>query len=55
MEYGLIGKSLCHSFSPEIHRLFGGCRYELCELAPEELDDFFRRRGFCGIYRQRRE
>ncbi len=49
MEYGLIGKSLCHSFSPEIHRLFGGYRYELCELAPEELGDFFRRRGFCGI------
>lgn len=49
MEYGLIGKTLCHSFSPEIHRLFGGYEYELSELAPEELDGFFSRRDFRGI------
>ena len=49
MEYGLIGKTLCHSFSPELHRLFGNYKYELKELAPEELDGFFRRRDFCGI------
>lgn len=49
MEYGLIGKSLCHSFSPEIHRLFGDYEYGLFELAPDELDGFFRRRDFHGI------
>ena len=49
MEYGLIGKSLCHSFSPEIHRLFGDYEYGLFELAPDELDGFFRRRDFRGI------
>lgn len=48
MMYGLIGKTLKHSFSKEIHEQLG-YEYELCELAPEELDAFFAKKDFKGI------
>ncbi len=49
MKYGLIGETLKHSFSPEIHAMLASYPYELREVGREELDDFFRRRDFCGI------
>lgn len=49
MEYGLIGKKLAHSFSPELHALFGCEKYELRELSEEELSGFFAARNFIGI------
>ena len=47
--YGLLGRKLLHSLSPEIHRELGNFRYELFQLEPEELDEFFARREFSGI------
>ena len=38
MLYGLVGASLGHSFSKEIHERLGGYPYELCPLNPEALD-----------------
>ena len=35
MEYGLIGKTLGHSFSKPIHEALGGYPYELKELPDE--------------------
>ena len=35
MEYGLIGKTLGHSFSKPIHEALGGYPYELKELPCE--------------------
>ena len=50
MRCGVIGERLGHSFSKEIHERLGYCEsYELIELAPEELEGFFRRRDFDGI------
>ena len=49
MRYGLIGGTLGHSYSPEIHKRLRGYDYELCPLAPEELPGFFARRKFEGI------
>ena len=49
MKYGLIAEKLGHSFSPFIHGLLGNPDYALCEIKREELEDFFRRRDFCGI------
>ncbi|MCL2557358.1 MAG: hypothetical protein FWE09_02655 [Treponema sp.] len=49
MKYGLIGRSLSHSRSKEIHALLGNDAYELVELEPDELEGFFRRADFCGI------
>ena len=48
MKYGLIGEKLGHSFSKEIHERLG-YEYELCELAPAELDSFMKAKDFVGI------
>ena len=38
--YGLIGRKLGHSISPEIHAALGNPHYSLYELEPEELAEF---------------
>ena len=48
MEYGLIGRTLKHSFSVEVHKQFE-YKYELKELEPEALESFFKERNFKGI------
>lgn len=49
MEYGLIGEKLGHSYSPMIHARLAGYRYELREIAREDLDGFLTRRDFKGL------
>lgn len=39
--YGLLGRKLSHSLSPQIHAHFGKYSYELFCREPEELDEFF--------------
>ena len=38
--YGLIGKTLKHSYSKIIHEKFGGYNYDLYEVSAENLKDF---------------
>lgn len=38
--FGLLGETLGHSFSPEIHAKFGHYPYDLCEVKKEELENF---------------
>ncbi len=49
MKYGLIGEKLSHSFSKEIHEALCDYEYEICELAPDEVAPFLKKRDFCGI------
>lgn len=49
MKYGCIAERLGHSFSADIHALLGNPDYRLCPLPPDALEDFFRKREFCGI------
>ena len=44
--YGLLGETLGHSYSPEIHRLLTGCDYDLCPTPPEAVEDFVRKGGY---------
>jgi len=47
--FGLIGGKLGHSYSPQIHRVFGGYDYDLIELQEEELESFLKEKNFDGI------
>lgn len=49
MKYGLIGEHLPHSFSKEIHNRIAPYEYELCELAWNDLGDFFEKKDFSAI------
>ena len=49
MEYGLIGKTLGHSYSKIIHGMIGDYSYELVSLPEEALDRFLREKQFRGI------
>ncbi|HMM06225.1 MAG TPA: shikimate dehydrogenase [Clostridiales bacterium] len=49
MKYGLIGKTLKHSISPEIHRLFGTADYFLKELAADEVAPYVSHGDFLGL------
>ncbi len=47
--FGLLGRSLGHSFSPRIHNLLGDYPYGLFEVEPEDLRAFLARRDFSGL------
>ena len=52
--FGLLGRKLSHSLSPELHELIGeetGHRYEyvLFEKEPEDLEDFIRNGDWTGL------
>ncbi|MDR0271722.1 MAG: shikimate kinase [Clostridiales bacterium] len=49
MTCGLLGHKLAHSYSPAIHAEFGGYEYELFEIEPKNLKDFFANKNFHGI------
>ena len=49
MRCGLLGKKLCHSYSPQIHSRFGDYTYELFEKMPEELESFLKHGDFEGL------
>lgn len=47
--YGLLGRKLGHSFSPQIHKELGGYDYVLFEREPEEVAQFLKSGEFTGI------
>lgn len=49
MTYGLLGETLRHSFSPDIHRRIADYPYDLLALSPDALAPFFAARDFCGV------
>ena len=49
MQFGLLGKKLGHSYSPQIHSHLGDYPYDLFEKSPEELDDFLKNGDFDGL------
>ena len=49
MQFGLLGRHLAHSYSPEIHANLGEYPYSLFEIEPEELENFLKNHPFDGI------
>lgn len=47
--YGLLGRTLGHSWSVPIHKALGCRGYRLIELEPEDLGDFLRREDIGGL------
>ena len=48
-KYGLIGKKLGHSYSPQIHSLLGDYTYRLYEMEEADVEQFLKKRDFNGI------
>ena len=48
-KYGLIGRTLVHSYSKEIHEALGRYQYQLFSLAEDEMPDFINARDFRGL------
>lgn len=49
MKFGLLGRTLGHSFSPRIHSALGNTNYELFEREPSQLQEFFDDKELQGI------
>lgn len=49
MKYGLIGKTLVHSYSKEIHEALGKYSYQLFSLTEEDMPQFVSGRDFAGL------
>ena len=49
MKYGLIGEKLSHSFSKEIHEALADYKYEIVEIARDELDGFMTKKDFVAM------
>ncbi len=49
MRCGLLGRKLGHSYSPAIHRAFGGYSYELFEREPDEVAAFLKGGEWDGL------
>ena len=52
-KFGLLGRHLTHSFSPEIHRMLGTFSepysYEIFEKEPEEVESFLKEGDWTGL------
>lgn len=49
MKCGLLGRTLGHSYSPQIHQKLGSYSYSLFEKEPQELEQFLRHGDFKGL------
>lgn len=49
MEYGLLGETLGHSFSPQIHQALADYDYRLYPTPQPAVEELFRRREFKGL------
>ena len=49
MKFGLLGRKLGHSYSPQIHGYLGNYPYALFEKEPEDIDGFLKNDDFDGI------
>ena len=49
MKCGLLGRSLGHSYSPQIHSQLGAYDYFLFEKEPEDLEEFLHNGDFSGL------
>lgn len=49
MIFGVLGRKLSHSLSPEIHRVFGDYEYNVFEKEPDEAAEFIKNGEYSGL------
>ena len=49
MKCGLLGRTLAHSYSPQIHSFLGDYPYTLFEKEPENIKNFLQNGDFTAI------
>ena len=47
--FGLLGRTLGHTYSPMIHQALGNTSYNIFEMEPDQLQDFFNRSDLQGL------
>ena len=47
--FGLLGRTLGHTYSPMIHQALGNTSYDIFEMEPDQLQDFFNRSELQGL------
>ena len=47
--FGLLGRTLGHTYSPMIHNALGNTSYDIFEIEPDQLQDFFNRSDLQGL------
>ena len=47
--FGLLGRTLGHTYSPMIHQALGNTFYDIFEIEPDQLQDFFNRSDLKGL------
>ena len=47
--FGLLGRTLGHTYSPVIHKALGNTSYDIFEMEPDQLQDFFNRSDLQGL------
>lgn len=47
--YGLIGRTLGHSYSPQIHALIGDYQYDLFPMEPDRIGNFLKKERWAGL------
>lgn len=49
MQCGLLGRTLGHSYSPQIHNMLGDYKYRLYEVEPDQLGNFLNSGDYNGL------
>lgn len=49
MIFGILGRNLSHTLSPELHRFFGNYDYKVFEKEPEQVFDFIKNGSYIGL------
>ena len=47
--FGLLGRTLGHTYAPMIHKALGNTSYDIFEMEPDQLQDFFNRSDLQGL------
>lgn len=48
-QFGILGRKLSHTYSPEVHMMLGGYEFGVFEREPEQVEEFIRNGEYKGL------